>query len=204
MLGDDTIGKPAGFFQGTGMPDPDWWQALWPDPAGVLAASGLRAGMRAIDLCAGDGWFTLPMAKVASRVAAIDIDPVLLDRARQRLTDGNATNCDSIEGDAYDIASLAGPADFIFMANAFHGVPDPLRLAKAVHSALTPDGIFAIVNWHRRPREETTVLGQPRGPATDLRMTPDATIRSVKNSGLQLARVIEIPPYHYGIVFHRQ
>jgi SAM-dependent methyltransferase len=201
---DDTIGKPPGFFAGTGMPDNDWWQALWPDPAGVLTASGLQPGMNAIDLCAGDGWFTLPMAKVAKYVAAIDIDPVLLDQARKRLKDGTATNCDFIHGDAYNIARLTGSADFVFMANAFHGVPDPLRLTKAVRDAMTPGGIFAIVNWHRLPREETIVLGQPRGPATELRMTPDATIQSVKDSGLQLARVIEIPPYHYGLVLHRQ
>ena len=73
-----------------------------------------------------------------------------------------------------------------------------------MRSAMTPDGIFAIVNWHKRSREETTVLGQPRGPATELRMTPDDTIHAVKDSGLQLARVVEIPPYHYGVIFHRQ
>src|SRR2546430_7094438 len=32
-------------------------------------------------------------------------------------------------------------------------------LARAVASVLQPRGLFAIVNWHRRPREETTVLG---------------------------------------------
>ena len=29
-----------GFFQGTEMPNAGWWEALWPDPAGVLAAVG--------------------------------------------------------------------------------------------------------------------------------------------------------------------
>ena len=33
---------PAGFFQGTEMPTAGWWEALWPDPAGLLAAVGLR------------------------------------------------------------------------------------------------------------------------------------------------------------------
>src|SRR5437764_15036046 len=33
-----------GFFEGTGMPDPGWWEALWPDPAGVLAKVGLKPG----------------------------------------------------------------------------------------------------------------------------------------------------------------
>jgi hypothetical protein len=28
---------PQGFFQGTEMPTAGWWEALWPDPAAVLA-----------------------------------------------------------------------------------------------------------------------------------------------------------------------
>ncbi|MEI7805639.1 MAG: methyltransferase, partial [Hyphomicrobiales bacterium] len=57
--------KPAGFFQGTEMPTAGWWEALWPDPAGVLAKAGMKPGMEVIDLCSGDGWFTLQIAKVA-------------------------------------------------------------------------------------------------------------------------------------------
>ncbi|MGH6726883.1 MAG: class I SAM-dependent methyltransferase [Pseudolabrys sp.] len=78
---------PPGFFQGTEMPTAGWWEALWPDPAGVLTAVGLRSGMDAIDLCSGDGWFTLQMAKVAQHVSAIDIDPTLLEVARHRLVE---------------------------------------------------------------------------------------------------------------------
>jgi len=46
------------------MPDGSWWQTLWADPASVLTCSGLTEGVSAIDLCAGDGWFTLPMAHI--------------------------------------------------------------------------------------------------------------------------------------------
>ena len=149
---------PAGFFQGTEMPTAGWWEALWPDPAGVLAAVGVRSGMDVIDLCAGDGWFTL-QAKVARHVSAIDIDPHFLEVARHRLAENGVTNCALIAGDAYDIAKLAAPADFVFMANAFHGVPDRSRLAQAVGSALKADGYFAIVNWHKRPREDAHSWG---------------------------------------------
>jgi SAM-dependent methyltransferase len=112
-------------------------------------------------------------------------------------------NCDFIAGDAYDIAKLAGPADFVFMANAFHGVPDRSRLAQAVASALKTDGYFAIVNWHKRPREETPILGEPRGPKTELRMSPEETIKAVEGRGLKFTKIVEVPPYHYGVVFQR-
>jgi SAM-dependent methyltransferase len=192
---------PPGFFQGTEMPIAGWWEALWPDPAGVLAAVGLRSGMDVIDLCSGDGWFTLQIAKVARHVSAIDIDPTLLEVARHRLVESQVTNIEFIAGGAYDIAKLAGPADFVFMANAFHGVPDRARLAKAVGAALKPGGQFVIVNWHKRPREQTPILGEPRGPKTELRMAPEETIKSVEAGGLKFIKVVEIPPYHYGVIF---
>ena len=193
-----------GFFQGTEMPNAGWWEALWPNPAGVLAAVGIRPGMDVIDLCSGDGWFTLQIAKIARHVIAIDIDTSLLDVARHRLSESGVNNFSLIAGDAYRVAALAPrPVDFVFLANAFHGVPDRPKLARAVRDALKPGGRFAIVNWHQRPREGTTVLGEPRGPKTELRLSPEQTTRVVEASGLVLVGVIEIPPYHYGAVFER-
>lgn len=193
-----------GFFQGTEMPTAGWWEALWPDPAGVLAAVGVQRGMDVIDLCSGDGWFTLQIAKVARQVLAIDIDAALLDVARARLKEAGIVNCEFQVGDAYRIAALAKrPVDFVFMANAFHGVPDRPRLARAVHDALKPGGRLALVNWHPRPREETTVLGEPRGPATELRLSPQQTVEAVVSGGLTFAGVVEVPPYHYGALFER-
>ena len=197
--------KPPGFFEGTEMPTAGWWEALWPDPAGVLAKVGIKPGMDVIDLCSGDGWFTLQIAKFARHVVAIDIDPALLAVARHRLAESGMTNCDFVAGDAYNLTKLwSQPADFIFMANAFHGVPDQPRLVRAVEEALKPAGRFAIVNWHPRPREETTVLGEPRGPRTEQRMSPEQTIAAVEAGGLKSKELVDVPPYHYGAVFERR
>jgi ubiquinone/menaquinone biosynthesis C-methylase UbiE len=191
-----------GFFEGTGMPDRGWWEALWPDPAKVLESVGLKPGMGVIDLCSGDGWFTLKIAQVARHVTSIDMDEKLLNTARIRLADGGAMNCDFVLGDAYDLAELVpSKVDFVFLANAFHGVPDRTRLARSVRDVLIPGGQFAIVNWHARSRENTTILGEPRGPATEMRLTPQRTIEPVEAAGLKLLRVVELPPYHYGAVF---
>jgi protein-L-isoaspartate O-methyltransferase len=198
-----TSRKPT-FFAGTEMPTAGWWRALWPEPARVLEAVGLKRNMDAADLCCGDGWFTSEMAKVARRVLAIDLDRNMLDVARDRLAKAGMTNCELVEGDAYELTTLAGrPVDFVFMANAFHGVPDQPRLAQAVHKTLTSGGRFAVVNWHQRPREETTILGEPRGPKTELRMSPGQTIRSVEAGGLLFAELVELPPYHYAVIFER-
>jgi SAM-dependent methyltransferase len=201
---EDMSAKHPGFFEATEMPNAGWWEALWPDPTGVLAAVGIKPGTEVVDLCSGDGWFTLPIARTAKHVTAIDIDPALLDVTRHRLGENGVTNCDLVTGDAYDLCKLwPRPVDFVFLANAFHGVPDKERLARAVHDALKPAGRFAVVNWYPRPRDETTVLGEPRGPRTELRMPPEQTIKTVEAGGLKFVRLVEVPPYHYAAVFER-
>ena len=196
--------KPRGFFEGTEMPTAGWWEALWPDPAAVLVKVGLKSDMDVIDLCSGDGWFTLQIAKLARHVVAIDIDPALLETARHRLAESNARNCDFVAGDAYNITQLwPAPVDFVFLANAFHGVPDGPRLARSVRDALKPSGRFAIINWHPQPREKTTVLGEPRGPRTELRMSSDQTIKAVELGDLKFSELVDVPPYHYAVLFER-
>lgn len=193
-----------GFFQGTEMPDTTWWRALWPNPARILSLVGLARGMDAVDLCSGEGWFTLPMAKVARHVMAVDIDAKMLALASSRLARERIANCDYQLGDAYHLAEyVPRPIDLVFMANSFHGVPDRERLAQTVGKVLKPGGHFAIVNWRQLPREKTTVLGQPRGPSTELRLSPEQTVKSVEAGGLKGKGILDMPPYHYGAIFEK-
>lgn len=195
-----------GFFEGTGMPDPGWWEALWPDPVRVLTDVGVTPGVSVVDLCCGDGWFTFPLAKIAHTVVAIDIDAKMIEAAKVRFAErGGAPNCIFAVADAYDITHVARePVDHVFLANAFHGVPDRPRLARAIRDVLKPGGLFAVVNWHARPREQTTVLVEPRGPATELRMTPEKTVAEIESGGLRFRNRAEVSPYHYGTVFERR
>ena len=192
----------AGLFPTAAMPDPDWWQALWPRPGAVLAKLGIQPGTDAVDLCFGDGLFAVPLACMAGGVVAIDLDPEVLDLARARAAAAGMRNCVFIAGNAYDMARLVpAPVDLVLIANTFHGVPDQARLAHAVATVLRPGGRFVVVNWHRRPREDAPVLGQPRGPKTELRMTPEDVAAAVAPAGLRPARVVELPPYHYAAIF---
>ncbi|NQV60160.1 MAG: class I SAM-dependent methyltransferase [Alphaproteobacteria bacterium] len=195
------------FFKAVSMPDADWWQALWPDPEGVLNALGVAAGTAVVDLCCGDGYFTLPLCRLAApaTVYAIDLDPEMLNCTRELLRGNNISNAILIETDARAMAGLIPEkAALVVIANTFHGVPDKTGLVRGVADVLEPQGRLAIINWHARPREETPVLDQPRGPATKLRMTPDATATIVEAAGFHLDHVVELPPYHYGAVFRKE
>ena len=69
-------------------------RASWP-------SVGVTPDMAVMDLCSGDAWFTLHIARLARHVVAIDIDADLLNVARHRLTENDVTNCDLVTGNAY-------------------------------------------------------------------------------------------------------
>lgn len=192
-------------FPATIMPDKDWWHALWPNPEAVLRTVGMDSGMEVVDLCCGDGHFSKPMCRLVhpGNTWALDLDARLLNEAEQVCKD--CPNFVPICADARELCGyISKPVDFVFIANTFHGVPDKTALSKAVYAVLKPGGRFAIVNWHRRPREETPVLGQPRGPVTALRMEPADVGALVQPAGFKFENVVEVGPYHYGAVFLKQ
>jgi len=198
-----------GKFPATGMPDGDWWQALWPDPEGVLRRLGVDFGMTVLDLCCGDGHFTAPMAHIVGgigRVMALDLDGDMIEQAKVRPKAAGIPDpaVRWITGDAGDLVNvLPSNPEYVFIANTFHGVPEKQQMARDVFNALKPGGQFTIVNWHHRSRDDTTVLGEPRGPATQMRMSPEAVMDEVLPVGFRLHGVVELPPYHYAIVFDK-
>jgi protein-L-isoaspartate O-methyltransferase len=191
-------------FEATAMPDRDWWQALWPDPKRVLEQIGVVPGIRAIDLCSGDGYFTAPMGQLVAdgSVVAVELSSEMMAAARAEVKRAGVRNVTFIQDDAMKLAELIQePVDLVLIANTFHGAPDHSGLARAVRSTLRADGIFVVINWWPRPREETTVLGKPRGPRADLRFSPEQVAVWVEPAGFRLREVKEVGPYHYGAIF---
>lgn len=189
-------------FQNTAQPDRDWWEALWPNPEEVIERLGMGVDDRALDVCAGDGLFTLALAERTDEpVYAVDLDADLLSMVEERAA-GAGLDVETVRADARDLeAVLPEPVEFALLGNTFHGVDDQTAFAETVRSVLTDDGRFAVVNWHDRPKEETTVLGEERGPPTDLRMGVEATVESCEAAGFERVAMVDLPPYHYGVVF---
>jgi SAM-dependent methyltransferase len=191
-------------FPATAMPDQGWWNALWPDPDGVVKALHVESGMTVVDLGCGDGYFTAAIARQLGRgrVIGFDLDPAMLEQAKTVCA--GMANCDWLLGDAMVLSRLmARPVDFVLIANTFHGVPDKTALAREIAAILQPGGRFAIVNWYPIAREKTPVLGQPRGPRTGLRMSTEQTQAVVEPAGFELEALVELPPYHYGAIFRK-
>ena len=194
-------------FRNTGQPDWDWWGRIWPTPGETLRRLGVAPGDRLAEVGCGNGYFALPAARVAAPAAAyaVDLDESLLAELEGLAAAQGIDNVVAVRGDARDLAALLPePVDVALLANAFHGIDDRAAFVEGVAAALAVDGRFLVVNWRDRPREETTIGGEPRGPPTELRVWPEETRRAVEDaSDLRLVREIDLPPFHYGLVFER-
>ena len=129
------IDTDSDFYSSTVMPDRDWWQALWPDPEGVMRNVGAAPGIRVIDLCCGDGYFTAPLSRLVqpAEVIAVDLSADMLHRARQEVTANGAGNVTFVEGNADDLPDfVTEPVDLVIIANTFHSVPDQMEMAQLV------------------------------------------------------------------------
>lgn len=190
------------------MPDADWWNELWCNPDQIVDSilPPDQAVRNALDLCCGDGLFSTGIARhCLEKLYGIDLIEDLIVAARERIARANlADKCSFMVGDALDLSQfLTNPLDFILIANTFHGIPDKDQMITTMKAVLSPSGSIAILNWHKRPREETTVLGAPRGPKTDMRMAPEDVEALFHKQGFYMARLVDIGAYHYAIVFKK-
>ena len=189
-------------FPATSMPDRDWWQTLWPSPEETIKLIGVKSSMIAIDICCGDGYFTVPLATLCDRVYGLELDSSLLEQASRYSTERGVTNCQWIEGDAMNATQLiTEKADFVLMANTFHGIPDKAGMVNIIAGLLKTNGKFVVINWYDKPREETIVLGLPRGPKSEMRMSPEILSSMLISSGFSLEKTVHVSPFHYASIF---
>lgn len=194
-------------FRNTRQPDWNWWGKLWPTPGETLRELGLASGDVVVEIGSGNGYFALPAARIVepASVYALDLEESLLEEL-QRLADRQEiANVVPVHGDARSLGDLLPETvDVGVLANTFHGVETPTPLVESVVDVLSEDGRFVVVNWRPLSRETTIVDDEPRGPPSELRLTSSETRAIVEEaSALRLREEIDLPPYHYALIFER-
>ena len=106
-------------------------------------------------------------------MSALDLDAGLLEELERLAEQQQIETVVPRRGDTRSLADhVPEPVDVGLIANTFHGIGNPATFVEEVVTVLTEDGRLIVVNWRDLPRKKTTIAAEPRGPPTDLRLSP--------------------------------
>lgn len=133
--------------------------AFWePHDREMLRSLGMKRGTRVLDLGCGRGDHLLLFAEMLGggpAVTGFDLRRDSLDFAAARLKErGWPGRAVLRQGDLYRLPFAAGSFDLVWSSHVFHGLPDVVKAADAVHSVLSAGGRFAL----RENRVTATLL----------------------------------------------
>ncbi len=154
--------------------------AYW-NPPQFLTRFDLKPGQIVLDLGAGPGFWTLPLAEIvgtSGEIWAVDVSQELLDTLASR-NPPSQIKFKRSELPTIDLADAL--ADFAWLAFVFHEVEPPEKLARELRRVLRPGSRIAVLDW--RPDAQGT-----QGPPRTDRVTPEQVINWLSAAGFIEAR----------------
>jgi ubiquinone/menaquinone biosynthesis C-methylase UbiE len=118
----------------------------------VMQLAGVRPGMWVADVGAGEGYYTVRLARVVGRkgrVLAEDIMPKATDELTDRVQRQRLDNVAVRLGTPDDPKLPAHTFDRIFLVHMYHEVTSPYAFLWHLREGLKPDGLVVVVDANR-------------------------------------------------------
>ena len=184
----------------SGMPEENYWETLFDVPL-ILDRLGINDTLRdVVELGCSYGTFSLPVAKrISGKLITCDIEPEMVERTRKRAIQSGLKNIHTclrdVFSEGFDVASDSQDACLLF--NILH-CEDPVGILEKGLQVIRPGGCIHVIHW----RYDSTT---PRGPSMDIRPRPEQILEWGLKAGLSLENedVIDLPLFHYGLIFTR-
>ena len=108
----------------------------------------LKPGTVALDVGAGIGYFTIPMARAvgpSGRVLAADVQPAMLTAIERRARRAGVLERIRTHLSEHAALGIEETADFALAFWVVHEVPEPARLLGEIQAVLRPGGLLLLV-----------------------------------------------------------
>jgi SAM-dependent methyltransferase len=164
----------------------------------LLDSLALDADDVVVDLGAGTGYFSLPMARrvSAGRVLAVDIQPEMLAIVERRSRQAGLDNIETVLASPSDPRLPAGAADLVLMVDAYHEFSHPREVMLGVVAGLKPGGHVVLVEYRAEdPRVRIKRLHK---------MSAEQAIREMQAVGLQWVETRDLLPQQHVLIFTKR
>jgi ubiquinone/menaquinone biosynthesis C-methylase UbiE len=164
----------------------------------MLEQLKIQPGWTICDLGCGNGYHALQMSKMVGEkgtILAEDIQPEMLEMLKARTEGRGITNLKTILGELWDPKLPPASCDLILLVDVYHEFGNPAEMLKAMHDALKPDGMVALVEFRT---EDPNVPIKP-----EHKMSRAQIYKEWQHAGFTVAREFHGLPWQH-LVFLRQ
>jgi ubiquinone/menaquinone biosynthesis C-methylase UbiE len=158
----------------------------------MLAALGVRPGQTILDMGCGNGFYTLPLAKMVGeqgRVLAVDIQPEMLVMLRTRAEQEGIENITPILGSVHNPRLPTASVDVALLVDVYHEFSHPEHMLAALRQALKPNGLLVLVEFRA---EDPNVPIQPLH-----KMSKEQIRRELAANGFRVAKEFDKLPWQH-------
>src|SRR5262245_6699913 len=167
-------------------------------PEKVLDALDIRAGMIVADVGAGNGYFTLRLARRVrenGRVLAVDIQQEMLDLLRDNRDRANLKNIELVLGTPTDPRLPSTALDLALLVDVYHEFQHPEEMVAGLRTALKPDGVLVLVEYRG---EDPSVPIKP-----EHKMTVAQVLGEIEPMGFRLRKKLDFLPWQHIFIFEK-
>jgi ubiquinone/menaquinone biosynthesis C-methylase UbiE len=168
------------------------------DSRTMLKALNVKEGQIVCDLGAGNGFYTLPLAKRVGekgRVLAVEIQPEMLEMLKARAAKEGARNIELVLGTTVDPKLPEGKVDLVLLVDVYHELSNPVEVLAAVRKSLAPKGRLALVEFRA---EDPDVPIKP-----EHKMSKKQIMKELPANGFKLVEEFDKLPWQHLMFFER-
>ncbi|MEL7304296.1 MAG: methyltransferase domain-containing protein [Myxococcota bacterium] len=164
-------------------------------PSVLIKALEIEPDWNIADIGAGTGYFSFRMAAEAprGRVFAVDIQPEMLERIRQRARVKKQTNVVAVRGSDKDPSLPANTLDLALIVDAYHEFAFPYEMMNRLRESMKPTGRLVLVEYRGE---------DPQVPIKALhKMTEKQAVAEMELVGFQHVKTLGVLPRQHILIF---